>query len=313
MPTLPDDSGLGEDTNMDCYTDSYSPSMSGRKRKASEEPLDGDRMSTSPAPSPSAFNRTLPPPSSSTQRSIKRTRTHTSVGRPLPLPRLLQTLDADDMRQLLQNICDQNPHLKHEVVTKAPRPSVDSTLSVLAKYNADFRKAFPLGNRPTSDYAYNRVKQHLEALLEALRDYTPYYLPPQETQTSISLAYLDSVTNMIHNLPDWDSYQHNRYKHEAYDDISRAWGLVIREAAKRAGGFHLQFGGWDSKLVDHNAKSGGRMEEAVNELKGALGFMQAAPASSAESGNAMDERAAVRQALFAGTYGQDLGVGSGRW
>lgn len=282
---------------------------SSRKRKASEEP-DNDRMSTSPTASPSMTSRPLPPP-----RAIKRTRTGAATGRPLALPRLLETLSADQMRQLLTNVCDQHPDLQHEIVTKAPRPSVESTLQVLSKYEDSFQQAFPLGNRPTSDYAYNRVRQHLSQLVDAVREYTPHFLPPQELQDGLSLAYLDSVTNMIHRLPDWDTYQHQRHKNEAYDEIAKAWTLVIREAAKKAGGFHLQFGGWDHKLVEHDQKSGGRMEEAVNELKAAVGFMQPAQQQNAPStpGGVSEERANIRQQLFSGTYGQGLGVRQNQW
>ena len=285
-------------------------SMSGRKRKASEEPFDNDRMSTSPSASPSVSNRLLP--SASAHRSIKRSRTGATAGRPLPLPRLLQTLSAEEMRQLLQNVCDQHPELQQEIVTKAPRPSIESTLSVLSKYEDDFREAFPLGNRPTSDYSYNRVRQYLLQLIEALRDFTPHFLPPHETQTALSLSYLDAVTNVIHRLPEWDTYQHQRHKNEAYDEIGKAWALVIREAAKRAGGFHLQFGGWDQKLVDHNQKSGGRLEEALNELITSLGFTQAGAGASPTAG-VSDERMSIRQQLFSGNFGHELGVGSGRW
>lgn len=286
--------------------------MSGRKRKADEE-LDNERMSTSP--SPSLQNRGLP--SANPHRTIKRTRTHTSAGRPLPLPRLLQTLSADELRNLVQNICNERPDIRETIVTKAPRPSVESTLTVLEKYEHDLSEAFPLGNRPTSDYAYNRVRQNLLELIEALRDYTPYYLPPQETQTGLSLTYLDAVTNMIHRLPDWDTYQHQRHKNDAYDEIGRAWALVIREAAKTAGGFRLQLGNWDQKLVEHNQRSNGRMGEAVNELQAATGYMQSgAPAASQSPSNAssMDHRAAIRQQLLSGTYGvPELGVGPGHW
>jgi len=284
----------------------YTPTMSGRKRKASEEP-DNDRMSTSPSASPSMSARALP--STSTHRSTKRSRTGLSGGRPLAVPRLLETLSADEMRQLLQNVCDEHPELQQEITAKAPRPSIESTLSVLSKYEDDFRKAFPLGNRPTSDYSYNRVRQHLLQLIEALRDYTPQFLPPHETQTMLSLTYLEAATNMIHRLPVWDSYQHHRHKNDAYDDIAKAWALVIRESTKRAGGFHLQFGGWDSKLVEHNQKSGGSLEEALNELRAALGFMQ----NLSSVGGVPDERASIRQQLFSGTYGQELGVGPVAW
>ena len=280
-------------------------SMSNRKRKASEEP-DNDRMSTSPAASPSVSNRTLAP------RSFKRTRTGSSGGRPLSVPRLLETLSADEIRQLLLNICHERPDLQQELVTKAPRPSIDSTLAVLGKYELDFRDAFPLGDSPSSDYAYNRVRQHLLQLIEALHDFTPHFLPPHESQTALSFNYLDAVTNMIHRLPDWDTFQHQRHKNDAYDELSKAWALVIREAAKRAGGIHLQLGAWDQKLVEHNQKSGGKMEEAVNELRTGMGYLQPTPAGPS-TGGASDERAFIRSQLFSGTYGQQLGVGPGGW
>jgi protein Cut8 len=79
-------------------------------------------------------------------------------------------------------------------------------------------------------------------LIETLRDYTPYYLPPQATQTSPSLIHLDLVTNMAHGFSDWDTYQHQRYNNEACDEIVRAQALVFREAAKTAGGSRLQSG-----------------------------------------------------------------------
>ena len=285
--------------------------MSSRKRKASEEP-DHDRMSLSPSASPSLSSR--PIASASSRPNFKRTRTGAAGGRPLALPRLLETLSADEMRQLLQNVCDHHPAIHQEIVTRAPRPSIESTLQVLSGYETAFRESFPLGNRPTSDYAYNRVRQHLLALLDALRDYTPHFLPPQEPQPPRSLAYLDAATHMLHRVPDWDTYQNQRHKHEAYDEISRAWALVIREASKRAGGFHLQFGGWDRKLVEHDQKSGGRLEEAVNEVKASLGFAaQGASGASGGGGGVSEERANIRQQLFSGTYGPGLGVGMSRW
>ena len=216
------------------------------------------------------------------------------------------------MRSLLEEVCEEHPQLHQEIVTRAPRPSVESTLTVLDKYEGDFRSAFPLGNRPTSDYSYNRVRQHLLQLIEALRDFTPHFLPPEETQTTSSLSYLDAVTNVIHRLPDWDTFQNQRHKNDAYDDIGKAWALVIKEAGKRAGGFHLQLGGWDQKLMEHNQKSGGKLDEALNELRMALGYSQADPRPPTTTA-VSDERLNIRQQLFSGSYGRNVGVGHGSW
>jgi protein Cut8 len=180
----------------------------------------------------------------------------------------------------------------------------------MAKYEEHFRAAFPLG-RTTSDYSYNRVRQHLIELLDALKDFTPHFLPPHEFQSATSLAFLDGATDIIHRLPEWDAYQHNRHKHEAYEEIAKAWAAVFREAAKKAGGIQLQYGGWDQKIAKHNEISGGRMQEAINELRGSISWMGTDTTTPAAGGPA--DTMSVRQQLLNGTYGMGSPVRVGPW
>lgn len=279
-----------------------------RKRKAEDdEPQGNDRVMLSP--SPSFPTRSLP-----AQRSIKRTRTGL-VGRPLALPRLLETLDADSLRGVLQSICQRHPNLGSEVEHTAPRPSVPSALDVLKNYESALQSSFPFGGDSTSDYAYNRVRQPLMALLDALTDYTPHFLPPNETQTSQSLAFLDGATSIVHDLPNWTNFQNSLHKQNAYEDISGAWTLVIREAAKRAGGIQLQYGGWDQKLAKHNQQSNGKLQDAVNELSTLIGWMGGQPPSQQQGprSGGSDDLTSVRQELLSGTYGANLPVRVGPW
>jgi protein Cut8 len=270
-----------------------------RKRKADDEGQDGDTLMTrSPSGSPSITPNTLP-----ALRSLKRPRTH-ATGRALDLHRLLETMSPDELRMVLKTVADRSPQLTNEIATIAPRPSADTILSVLTQYENTLRNSFPFGNRPTSDYAYNRVRQPLMELLEAVRDYTQNFLPPRETQASVSLNFLDDVTNLIHRLPEWDSYQNNRHKQDAYDEISTAWANVIREAAKRAGGFQLRVGTWDEKLAKHNAASGGRMGEAMEALRDSLRWMAGEDAQPHSPHNqAQNQAPSIREQLFSGTYG----------
>lgn len=77
----------------------------------------------------------------------------------------------------------------------------------------------------------------------------------------------------------------------------------------------MQFGGWDQKLVDHNMKSNGKLDEAVNELRNALGLNMQTGLGLAPGGDGAvsDERLNIRQQLFSGSFGQNVGVGPGRW
>ncbi|KAF2849036.1 nuclear envelope protein-like protein Cut8 [Plenodomus tracheiphilus IPT5] len=280
------------------------PAMSGRKRKAEDDGNSGedDRMSASPSASPAVLPRQPP-------RGMKRMRTNLS-GRPLPLPRLLETLSADEMRNLLQSICQRHPDIGNEVVTTAPRPSIQSTLEVLGKYESSFQAAFPFGGKPSSDYAYNRVRQQLVELLESLKDFTPHFLPPNEQQPATSLEFLDGATEFIHRLPNWDTYQHNRHKEEAYEEMAKAWAIVIREAAKKAGGIQLQYGGWDQKIAKHNEISSGKMQEAVNELRGGLGWMGTETTTAVP---APADAMSIRQQLLSGNYGSGSSASIGAW
>lgn len=270
--------------------------MATKKRKADD---DNDEMSVSPLSSPAIPSRQLARPSKKVRQGNDMT------GRPLSLPRLLETLDNSQLRTVLQTICERHSDIGHEVVTSAPRPSVNCALDVLGDYQDKLRAAFPFGHT-SSDYTYFRVKQHLVALVDAISDFTPQFLPPTEQQANMSLQYLEGVTKIIHELPDWESQQYRHHKDNAYDEISRAWALVITEAAKRGGGFSLHSGGWDQKLRKHNQQSGGKLEQAVNAMamEGWAGHNPVADSTRGPS----DPNSILNQ-LMNGSYGSPVRVG----
>lgn len=280
-----------------------------RKRKADDENSSSDydtRMSASPTNSPALPAKPL------ATRQIKRARPNLS-GRPLALGRLLETLDSDALRSVLRTLCDRHPELGQEVVQAAPQPNAASALQVLNNYESTLQSSFPFGGNPSSDYAYNRVRSHVIHLLEALNDFTPHFLPPNETHPSTSLEYLDGVTNIIHRLPRWDTPHYNLEKEAAYEEIAKAWTLVIREASKRGGGIQLQHGEWDQKLAKHNQSSGGKLQEAVNELRASLCWLAGNSGHPSSSGHPPTDSASIRQQLLSGTYGSGLPLKVGPW
>ena len=255
---------------------------------------------------------TLPHP-----RSIKKLRPNLS-GRPLSLPRLLETLDTESLRSVLSTFVSRHPEAEREISSLAPRPSVASTLDVFHRYQHKLRSSFPLGGNPGSDYAYNRVRPALQSLLDALNDFTPQYLPPVESQTAVSLSYLDGATQIIHDLPHWERASNNLAKDNAYEEISRAWVMVLREASKRGAGMGVVNGGWDEKIRRHHEQSGGKMGEAMEELRRCIGWMggNAPTGGSGPAGigsSSMSERELVRQQLMSGTYGAPGGIRTGFW
>lgn len=283
------------------------PPPPSRKRKAADDDFD-TRMSASPSTSPSLASQPLPAP-----RHIKKVRAG-AVGRPLSLPRLLETLDAESLRTVLRGVCETHPELASEIPRLAPRPSGASALGVLHHYQEVLRDSFPFGGDAASDYAYNRVRHHLQNLLDALNDFTPHFLPPNESQVTASLEFLDGATRIVHDLPNWHSFQNNMAKQNAYDELSRAWILVVQEASKRAAGISLRYDGWDKKLAKHNQLAAGRLQSAVDELNSVLGWAAGGSGvNQSSSSHAQDERASVRDQLLNGTYGSNVPVRVGPW
>lgn len=273
--------------------------MSSRKRKADDE---NDEMSLSPRSSPATSARQLVRPS-------KKVRSNEVIGRPLTLPRLLETLDPAQLRTVLERICELHPQIGQEVVSSAPRPTVEAAHDVLREYEDKLKAAVPYGES-SADYTYYRVKAPLIALIDALLDFTPQYLPPIESQPSVSLQYLDGATKIIHGLPDWQTQQYRQHKDNAYDEISKAWALVINEAAKRGGGLSLHSGGWDQVLAKHNEISGGRMSLAMNAMATGVGWMGhgGGPSGSGNNSNPADQNSILSQ-IMSGNYGSPVRVG----
>lgn len=263
------------------------------KRKRDD---DGDEMSVSPTPA----QRQLARP-----RKIQRMPEPPS--RTLPLPRLLETLDVTQLRSVLQTICERRTDIQEEVLSGAPRPTAANSLQVLHSYQQKLVEAMPLGHT-TSDYAYYRVKQPLAALVNAIMDFTPQYLPPMETQTNLSLVYLDGVTKIAHTMPQWDSQTYRHHKDHVYDELAKAWTMVISEAAKRGGGFTLHTEGWDQVLADHSEQAGGRLQSAINALADHVGWMNSNQNQDQNEGSSSGQHTFLNQ-LLNGTYGSSVRVG----
>ena len=294
----PTRSGMAPGTSRSPLTDKdpVSPlqNMSGRKRKADD---DGDET-MSPVNSPAVSARPLARPS-------KKVRSNDLIGRPLALPRLLETLDTSQLRMVLERICERHPDIGQEVVAGAPRPTVASALQVLEDYQARLEAAAPYGTT-SAEYTYYRVKDALVALIEAMSDFTPQFLPPIETQPTKSLEFLDGATRIVHNLPDWEPQAYRHHKENAYEEISKAWEMVINEAGKKGGGFNLHTGNWDQIILQHNEQSGGRLEGAVSAMATSVGWMGSAQNNSSGNPERGDN---ILNQIMSGSYGSPVRVG----
>ncbi|KAH0613185.1 uncharacterized protein H6S33_009565 [Morchella sextelata] len=201
MNNLPDSSSFNSHPSNVRYSPPLRFASQGVKKRKADEQDDG-RSGMHDDNRYSEDN--LPRSPGTSQRMISKRQRSDVTGRPLPLTRLLETVDSHTLKSMLQTICDRHPGLTTEVLSLAPRPTVNSALSTL-------------------NYAFNRVRPALNELLDALSDYTPHFLPPNESQAATSLTFLDEATHIIHRLPNWDNPLHNHSKNMAYEEITKAW------------------------------------------------------------------------------------------
>lgn len=230
----------------------------------------------------------------SSPTSHKRTR-NLPVGRPLPLPRLLDGLDKQGLQELLKNLCERHPGLTNEVYKHAPKPSVAKALSALASLERNVQTAYPFGGEVKGEYAYNRVLPHIKELLNALMDYVPHFLPPNEEHALDTLAFLDGATMLISRLPDWNNPNHTLAKRDAFEEINGAWIQGIREACKKGAG--VGAAPYLDRLRSWNETSGGLLTNAVNVATEQLVWANK-PRVSAVDGTTQNRPAVPAYGLF---------------
>ena len=216
-------------------------------------------------------------------RIKKRARVQNIASRPLPISRLVETLDKLGLENLISTLCQSHPELTHEIISLTPKITVNSSLDTLKNRLDAVFLGLPYKGDQQGDYAYLRVKPAVNEFLSALADYTAHFLPPNEQQLSNSLAFLDGATSLLHKLPTWNNPMNNHSKNTAYDEISQAWILTLTEASKRSNGLGLAYGGWEQKLAHHNDMSGHSLNAALSFIRQELAWLETSEPSSSPS------------------------------
>lgn len=240
-------------------------SHSSRKRRMSVSPDAADSHMDHETSSPSK-----PPRQQHSPFVHKRARVARQlVSRPLPMSRLLSSLDQKTLVSLLEGICAQDERVARQVMDVTPKPTVSSAIDVLSRALDQAFALFPYKGDHQNDYAFFRVRPALEEFLAELSDYLSHFLPPHETQVSNSFAFLDQATSLVHRMPQWSSPANNRLKEETYEHIDVAWTLVCEEASKRQRGSLAMsgMGNWLVRLEKHNELSGDRLKSSLHLMR----------------------------------------------
>lgn len=159
----------------------------------------------------------------------KKTKTPRIVGQPLPIHRLIEVLDHKSLQTLLEDLVKIHPETANTIHKLSPKPCTKSSIALIREKFDNIINHLPYKCDVESDYSYLRVKPHINEFLNCLSDFILNLLPPIETNISRSVEFLDMITNLIHELPNFTNHEFQYTRSMAYEQISNTWLIVLSQ------------------------------------------------------------------------------------
>ncbi|ODV79194.1 tethering factor for nuclear proteasome STS1 [Suhomyces tanzawaensis NRRL Y-17324] len=166
---------------------------------------------------------------------FKKSKTPKILGQTLPVTRLIEVLDQKALQNLLLDLVQIHPEIASTIHNRSPKPTVQNSLLLLKEKFQNIISHLPYKCDIESDYSYLRVKSHLNEFLNCLSDFILHFLPPIETNTPNSLIFLDHITDLIHELPNFTNNEFQYTRQLAYEQIANAWFIVLNQKIQYEG------------------------------------------------------------------------------
>jgi len=190
---------------------------------------------------------------------------------------VLQSLEKEQIIDILSNLLDKNPKLSQDILSLIPRPTLKSVTNQLQAAEKKLNNSFPYTKwgADRSDYSFNRVKPNLMELIELTVHYLKYFTNTanygeelEREYPVLSIGYLEYATQLALRLPVWNQNYHNEMTRDyLLKEIGKAWERVINEIGQRVQNGKV----YSSSLVGEWIKS---LIKFSNELHGNYGFAE---------------------------------------
>lgn len=253
------------------------PRALSRKRRSQEEDPSSPRSGTTPIPNRKAAQLSR----------FKKIRTPRVRGQSLPVLRLLEVLDQEALKGLLQTVMTHHPEIVQTVVQVAPKPSAAEAVDLIRQKAAALKAHLPYKCDVESDYSYIRVKPYLTELFSCMSDFILAILPPMESFLQTSITTMDSVLVTIHELPDFSNKEFQYTKTMAFEQIAELWltllkhhrGELVEDAEDAATPHVVNAIEWAKTIEEmrvlelaekHNELSGGKLQSVVDYVRAEL-------------------------------------------
>lgn len=215
--------GLGDmPTSVPRYTPNVKPINNniGKKRRHLEEQESKVHKPTS--------NRKYNTSANSASK-YKKSRTPTILGQKLPLNRLIEVLDHTSLQNMLESLVQEHPEIANTIDKLSPKPNLMDSIELIKQKFNNIMHHLPYKCDMESDYSYLRIKPYLNEFLNCLSDFILNFLPPVELNAFNSLKFLDEITGLIHNLPNFSNTEFQYTKSMAYEQVANTWLIVVNQ------------------------------------------------------------------------------------
>jgi len=197
-------------------------SSSSKKRNRDHD----DPMDESPAKDELAYSAPMHPP-------VLRKKIRLHSGRQFNISRLLESLEKDQLVNLVVSMMDKHPGVREHVMAHVPRPTIQTASANLLNVERKLAGSFPYSKHGPSrdDYAFSRVRQALAEMKDMLLDYLDYFTSENE-HIYTRFQFLKVAAGVIARLPVWNHPHRDADRFLLFERLAFCWENVIKDTMR---------------------------------------------------------------------------------
>ncbi|CDO93958.1 unnamed protein product [Kluyveromyces dobzhanskii CBS 2104] len=194
-------------------------------------------------------------------------------GQPLPFPRSVELMDKQLLQSVLLSLIREHPEVQHTLFSKVQ--SLNFNMEQYAKVLKDklshvyedipYSRYNQSSDGLLNDYAFGRMKASIMEFLNCAIDFLLSSIPPQSDNVLQSLKFLNCTTDLLNQLPDFETASNNYYKNMCFEQIAEIWCSCIQFASTDLSFMSVvsNLEDWESVLHALNKRSNNRLQKPL--------------------------------------------------
>lgn len=192
-------------------------------------------------------------------------------GQPLPMTRSIELMDRSTLQSTLLELVRIHPEIQESLMKVHPMSfSIEQYERSLKEKLERVLEDVPYSkyNQSTellNDYAFGRMKGSILEFLNSLIDYLLASIPPRADVVIHSLKFLNSCTELLIHLPEFETESNNYYKNMCLEQVSEIWCSVIQFASADLvfTSMNSNWDEWESVLQSFNRRCNDKLTKPL--------------------------------------------------